>query len=58
MLLLLRSAGISILLSVLVTVIVMCLREANQKAADEAEKEEAELLEEIGSSIEDLNDDF
>ena len=51
------NIGISIIGSVLVTVILMCLREANQKAAAEAEKEEAELLDEIGSSMEDLEID-
>ena len=34
----------------------MCLRDANKKASAEADKEEAELLEELGSSLEDLAD--
>lgn len=41
-------------MSVVVTVILMCLRESNKRSLEEAEKEEAELLEELGSSEEDM----
>ena len=49
-----QSPGFSILVSVVVTVILMCLRESNKRSLEEAEKEEAELLEELGSSEEDM----
>lgn len=42
-------AGLSVLVSVVATVGVMCLRETSRKEAEEAEKEEQELLDEIGS---------
>ncbi len=41
------------LVSVAVTVMIMCLRDSNRKAAEEAEKEEAELMGGLGSSDED-----
>ena len=47
-------AGLSIIVSVVVTVMIMCLRESNKHAAEEAEKEEAELLGEMGSSDDEL----
>lgn len=40
-----------------VTVIVMCLREAGRKDAEEAEKEEQELIEAMGSAADILGDD-
>lgn len=40
--------GISVGVSVLVTVVLMCIREANKKAADDLDKDEL-LLEEIDS---------
>ena len=45
-------AGLSIIVSVVVTVMIMCLRESNRRAAEETEKEEVELLGEMGSSDE------
>ena len=42
--------GISILLSVLVTVVVMWLREASRKEKKEAEKEEEELMEALATA--------
>lgn len=36
--------GFSVLMSVVVSVVIMCLRESNRRAAEEAEQEEAELL--------------
>ena len=40
----------SVLVSVVVTVIVMCLREAGRKDAEEAEKEEQELIDAMASA--------
>ena len=48
------TIGFSILLSVVVAVILMCLRESNRRSTEEAEKEEAELMEELGSSGEEM----
>lgn len=45
--------GLSVLVSVAVTVMIMCLRESNRRAAEEADKEEADLAEELGSSDDD-----
>ncbi len=42
--------GLSVLVSVAVTVMIMCLRDSNRRAVEEAEKEEAELMEEMGNS--------
>ena len=49
-----KFIGLSILVSVMVTVILMCLRESNRRSTEEAEKEEAELMEELGSSGEEM----
>lgn len=38
------------LISVVVTVIIMCLREMGRKEAEEAEKEEQELMDAIASA--------
>ena len=43
-------AGLSVLVAVVATVGVMCLREAGRKDAEEAEKEEQELIDAIGSA--------
>lgn len=43
-------AGMSVLISVVVTVIIMCLREMGRKEAEEAEKEERELMDAIASA--------
>ena len=43
-------AGVSVLVSVVATVAVMCLREAGRKEAEEAEREEQELMDAIASS--------
>lgn len=40
----------SVLISVVVTVIIMCLREMGRKEAEEAEKEEQELMDVIASA--------
>lgn len=52
--LIIKIIGLSILVSVMVTVILMCLRESNRRSTEEAEKEEAELMEELGSSGEEM----
>lgn len=44
------TAGVSVLVSVVVTVIVMCLREVGHKEAEEAEREEQELMDAIASA--------
>lgn len=44
--------GFGILLSVAVTVMIMCIRESNRRATEETEKEEAELLDELASGDE------
>lgn len=41
-------AGVSVAVSVLVTVVLMCIREANKKATDNIDKDEL-LLEEFDS---------
>ena len=42
-------------MSVAVTVMIMILRESNRRSTEEAEKEEAELMEELdGSDVDDL----
>ena len=46
--LLISHAGVSVVVSVLVTVVLMCLRESNKKATDDLDKDEL-LLEEIDS---------
>ena len=43
-------AGVCVLLSVVGTVGVMCLREAGRKEAEEAEREEQELMDAIASA--------
>ena len=43
-----KIAGVSVAVSVLVTVVLMCLRESNKKATDDLDKDEL-LLEEIES---------
>ena len=49
-------AAVSILVSVLGTASLMFLREANKRAqAKEAKEEEDELLEELGSSMDELD---
>ncbi len=40
--------GVSVVISVLITVVLMCLRESNKKATDDVDKDEL-LLEEIES---------
>ena len=42
-------------MSVIVTVILMCVREGSRRAADKEEKEEKELMEEFSSGDEDLD---
>lgn len=42
-------SGLSVLVAVVTTVIVMCLREAGRKDAEEAEKEEQELIDAMAS---------
>lgn len=43
-----RFAGVSVAISVLVTVVLMCVRESNKKATDDLDKDEL-LLEEFDS---------
>lgn len=43
-------AGVSVLASVVATVAVMCMREAGRKEAEDAEREEQELLDAMASS--------
>ena len=50
------TTGVSILVSVTLTVILMCLREGSRQAAEKEEKEEKELMEEFSSDEQLLSD--